>query len=300
MAEPTFRLLQNGDEKELQKFLLTRFESSMFLYSNMQQAGLEDHGLLYQGTYAAVFDGQAITGVVAHYWNNTLIVQGENHLAHLIQLAISTSGRPIGGIMGADEQVVVARDVLKLEQIDLLRDETQWLYSLRISDLTVPEILSSGQVSGRRAQTADLRLLANWRAAYLAEVLGFETTEARRQDAYNNMKKYVREGRTWILESDGIPVASSSFNAVVTLGENESFVQVGGVWTPPKHRRKGYGRAAVAATLLDAQTEGAIKAILFTADDNLPAQKAYAALGFHRIGNYRITILRKPLKEESN
>jgi len=108
MAEETFRLLRNGDEIELQKFLLSRFESSMFLYNNMQQAGLEDHDQPYQGTYAAAFDGQTITGVVAHYWNNNLIIQSENHLAQLIRLAVSASGRAIGGIMGSDEQVVVA------------------------------------------------------------------------------------------------------------------------------------------------------------------------------------------------
>ncbi len=109
-------------------------------------------------------------------------------------------------------------------------------------------------------------------------------------------QNYVDSGRTWILETDGEPVASSSFNAVVNLSDHKSVVQVGGVWTPPEYRSRGYGRAAVAASLLDAQAESARQAILFTADDNLPAQKAYLAIGFHRIGTYRLTILNKPLQ----
>jgi predicted GNAT family acetyltransferase len=296
MAELTFRLLRQEDENALQRLLNSRIESSMFLYNNMQQAGLVDNDQPYQGTYAAAFEGQEIAGVVAHYWNNNLVIQSDDNLGQLIRLAVSGSERPIGGILGIEEQVVIARDILKLGQEDLVRDESQWLYSLKMGDLNVPESLNTDQLIGRRAHSGDLQLLADWRSAYLAEVLGLELTAAMRQDAYRNMQKYIESGRTWMVESGGQPVASSSFNATVDLGKNESIVQVGGVWTPPRHRSKGYGRAAVAASLLDAQEEGANRAILFTADNNVPAQKAYLALGFRRIGSYRLTILRKHLK----
>lgn len=295
MSDLTFRLLKTGDEQALIRFLNQRLESSMFLYSNMQQAGLEDKSQRFQGTYAAVFDGETILGVVAHYWNNNLILQSDIHLDTLIDLSVSSSDRPIGGLMGISEQVVKARDFLKLKHGALIRDEVQWLYSLDLGQLQVPELLKLGSVSGRRAETKDIDLLAIWRAAYLAETLGLKTTTEMRQDARRNMQNYVKSGRTWILEVGGKLVAASSFNAVVNLDERGSLVQVGGVWTPPKHRRRGYGRAVVAASLLDAKAEKAIQAILFTAEDNFPAQKAYVALGFQRIGTYRLTILNKPV-----
>ncbi len=296
-SELTFRLLRKGDEQALKDFLYPRLDSSMFLYGNMQQAGLEDRDQQLQGTYAAVLDGQTIAGVVAHYWNNNLILQSENHLARLIELAVSGSGRPVGGLMGLDEQVIKARTILKWKPEDILRDEAQWLYSLRLSELQVPEILRSGSVLGRRARVDDVDLLGGWRSAYLAEALGLEETADMRREAYNSMQNYVNAGHTWIIETDGEPVASSSFNAVVNLSDHESVVQIGGVWTPPKYRSRGYGRAAVAASLLDAQAQVAKKAILFTADDNLPAQKAYLAIGFRRIGTYRLTILNKPTRD---
>ena len=72
-------------------------------------------------------------------------------------------------------------------------------------------------------------------------------------------------------------------------------VQVGGVWTPPELRRRGYGRCVVAASLLDARSEGVEKAILFTPERNIASQKAYTALNFQHIGDYRLVLLKSPL-----
>ncbi len=52
------------------------------------------------------------------------------------------------------------------------------------------------------------------------------------------------------------------------------------------------GRTVVAASLLDARDERAHTAVLFTGEENIPAQKAYEALGFSHIGDYRITLLK--------
>ena len=78
--------------------------------------------------------------------------------------------------------------------------------------------------------------------------------------------------------SDG-PVSYSAFNA--SLPE---IVQVGGVWTPPEQRGRGYARAVVAGSLLDARAERVVRAVLFT--ENPAARRAYEALGFQRVGEY--------------
>lgn len=75
-------------------------------------------------------------------------------------------------------------------------------------------------------------------------------------------------------------------------------VQVGGVWTPSELRRQGYARAVVATSLLDARADSAELAILFTGEENIPAQKAYLALGFEHVGDYQITLLREGLHIE--
>ena len=47
----------------------------------------------------------------------------------------------------------------------------------------------------------------------------------------------------------------------------------------------------VAGSLLDARAEGVAEAILFTEAENRPAQRAYEALGFERIGDYGMVML---------
>ena len=69
-------------------------------------------------------------------------------------------------------------------------------------------------------------------------------------------------------------------------------VQVGGVWTPPQLRNRGYARAVVAGALLAVRAAGVRRSVLFTAEANLPAQRAYAALGFTRIGDWALIFLR--------
>jgi predicted GNAT family acetyltransferase len=71
-------------------------------------------------------------------------------------------------------------------------------------------------------------------------------------------------------------------------------VQVGGVWTPPARRGRGYARAAVAGSLLDARARGVTRGVLFTAQENRPAQRAYEALGFQVVGDYGLLGFSEP------
>jgi predicted GNAT family acetyltransferase len=100
---------------------------------------------------------------------------------------------------------------------------------------------------------------------------------------------YQREGRHWVLETGGEVVAYSAFNARLP-----DCVQVGGVWTPPAWRGRGFARAVVAGSLLEARVGGARRSILFTENDNEPAQAAYRALGYERVGDYGLVLFAQP------
>ena len=154
----------------------------------------------------------------------------------------------------------------------------------------MPDSLNSGQVQGRRIELRDVDLVTQWRVSYSLEALKEKDTPQLRENCRAAIERSLKEQNTWILEEEGKPVACSSFNTSI-----KEAVQVGGVWTPPELRRRGYGRCVVAASLLDARTEGIEKAILFTPNSNIPAQKAYTALGFQYIGDYCILILQSPL-----
>jgi RimJ/RimL family protein N-acetyltransferase len=285
MAE--IRILRPGDEAALEAFLWPRVESSMFLLGNLRAAGLSDAGRPYEGTYAGAFVGGKLVAVVAQYWNGNLVFQAPAHLDALWRAAVQASGRPIRGLLGPEAQVAVAREVAGLNEAQVQLDESEALYRLALADLVVPEGLRSGRLRARLIEPRDLELVTAWQVEFTVETLGEEESPQLWERHRAGVQRSIGEKRTWILENDDGPVACSGFNAAT-----REAVQVGGVWTPPDLRRRGYARAAVAATLLDARAAGATMAILFTGLENVPAQRAYAALGFQPAGTYRVILLR--------
>ena len=285
------RILEPGDETALEAFLLSCVESSMFLIGNMRTSGLIDNGQAYAGTYAAAFEDERVVGVMAHYWNQNLVFQAPVHLDSLWRTVVEASQRPISGLIGPNEQVNAAKEALEIDASKIQLDEIEKLYGLRLEDLLVPEGLSSGKLSGRRMEPRDLELIAKWEVAYSIEALGEKDSPQLWEKCRTSAERSLKEERTWVLEDRGKPVACSSFNTAI-----KEAVQVGGVWTPPELRRRGYGRAVVAVSLLDARLEGVEKAVLFTGESNIAAQKAYTALGFGEIGDYRLMLLRSPVE----
>lgn len=283
---PTIKILAPDDQPKLEAFLLPRLDSSIFLLNNSRASGLLDTGERYAGTYAAALANDAVIGVVAHFWNGNLLCQAPLELLDALwRAAVGASGRAVRGVVGPAQQVAAIRAGLNMPAERVQMDESEGLFSLALNALIAPEILRTGAVQGRRMAPRDLDLLAAWRTEYNIEALGATDSPDLREECRVTMERSLREGTTWVLEADGRTVASTSFNARIAEA-----VQVGGVWTPPERRRRGYARAAVAASLRDARAEGVEKAILFTGQDHIAAQTAYRALGFQLIGDYRLLL----------
>lgn len=294
MAPLTIKMLQPGDEAALEAFCLPRLETSMFLIGNMRASGLAYNGEPYTGHYVATFTDDDIVGIVAHYWNGILILQAPDHMETLCHAALQASGRPLKGLIGPHEQVRAARAAFPFDGLDCQMDSKEKLYSLDLNDIIVPEALETGQVVGRTAEGHDIDTLTRWRVEYEIAVLGeveSATLWKRERDA---AERVVEAGVTWILEAEGVPVATSAFNSSI-----DEAVQIGGVWTPPEFRSRGYARCVVAQSLLDAYADGVEQAILFADEENVPAQKAYTSIGFQHIGDYHILILREALENQA-
>jgi len=82
------------------------------------------------------------------------------------------------------------------------------------------------------------------------------------------------------------PVSYSAFNAMLP-----EIVQIGGVWTPPALRGRGYGRSVVAGSLLAARKQNVRRAVLFADPLNPAAKRAYLSLGFRIVGDCGLVLL---------
>jgi ribosomal protein S18 acetylase RimI-like enzyme len=285
---PIIKTLQPGDETLLDAFLSQHANTSMFLRSNWRAAGLVDNGARFEGTYVAAFINDEIVAVAAHYWNGMVIPQAPIYLEELVQAAIAQSGRPITGISGPAVQVEATKKVLGLSNQPTQLDESEIIFSLVLENLQVPPALSSGEVQYRLPYAEELELLSQWCADYSVETFG----ETETPDLHSNCRGVIEARHAtashWVLVAGDMPVSYSAFNARLP-----DIVQIGGVWTPPKKRGKGYAKGVLAGSLLDARSQGVKRAVLFTGKTNYAAQAAYRGIGFQPTGEeYGLMILK--------
>ena len=276
------RLLTAGDESALETFLLRHRDTSMFLRSNIRQAGLEYTGQPASAQYLASFDGDAVTGVAAHCWNGIVLMQAPRHADALARGCVEMSGRPISGLVGPPDQVRDARSALGLaDAARAAKPET--LFALDLSHLVVPPVLN-GEVSCRPPRPDERAALHDWGFAYDMETLGAANTpEARRRSA-EFMDMRIDGNNAWVaVDHEGRLLSFSSFNATLP-----DIVQLGGIYTPPALRGRGYAKLSVAHSLLVARDRGATRAVLFTS--NPSAERTYEAVGFRRIGEYALVL----------
>lgn len=284
---PDLRLLCPGDEAALDAFLASYADTSMFLRANARSAGLADHGEPMQGTYVAAMQAGQIAGVAAHCWNGMVLVQApDGHAAAVAREAVRRSGRAVTGFSGPWDQVVAARRALDLGTAPVAKDSRDELYVLDLARLTVPAGLASGELRCRHPDPGELDLLVDWRVQFALEALGAtDGPELRRASRADVLLQHQRGG-DWVLLAGSRPVSYSVFNAMLP-----EIVQIGGVWTPPEQRGRGYARSVVGGSLLAARKQGVGRAVLFADPQNAAARAAYLALGFGIVGDYGLVLL---------
>jgi RimJ/RimL family protein N-acetyltransferase len=223
-------------------------------------------------------------GVAAHFWNGLIIFQAPTAAAPLARIAAAQSGRAVGGLIGPWTQVEEAQQSLGLGKHPMRLCSREDLFSMQLADLVHPSVLG-GSVVSRRADRQDLDALLPWRVAYAVEVTGAAESPDLWATEARVLERQILSGDSFLLEADGQAVSSCGFNARIP-----EMVQIGGVWTPPELRGRGYARAVVAGALQTAASEGVTRAVLFTGESNTPAQRAYQGLGFRRVGDYGIVL----------
>jgi len=281
---------QNEQLPAIESFLATHAESSMFIRSNFKSAGLAFEGRDFQGEYLVTLDGSGqVNGVFVHYWNGTLMMQAPDLelLGALIERFKEQVTRPVSAIIGPAAQVSHTIEALSLNGKGYSTNAIEGLYALKLSALSKERLANNYQVVP--AHAADRELLTRWLKSYEIEALG--RTDSPELDVHveDRVSRMIENSSAWVMLAAGIPVSLSGFNARLP-----EMVQVGPVWTPPEQRGQGHARHLVSETLRMAAAEGVKKSILFT--DNPAAIRAYQAIGFTRIGEYQLAMLREAVE----
>lgn len=274
----TFRRATPSDVPAIKQYLGTHARFAMFPLSNLETCGLDGDDPLSPRMWinktGPLSDVLSMTkaGMILPYLPNGAYEDA----------AVAVSGRTVLGTIGP---AAMARGMQKdLGLLDaateLDADETH--FALDLNTLSIPD--GDTQLVPLRADHE--RFVLPWMMHYHVSTLHMPPQNAETAVPIR-FARDLEDGRRVILERDGAPVSTTAFNAVLP-----KIVQIGGVYTPPAHRGRGFARRAVALHLELARQSGVQEATLFANDP--AALSAYQAIGFKKIGEWVLCILKAP------
>lgn len=128
------------------------------------------------------------------------------------------------------------------------------------------------------ATEADAELLGAWRHAFLTEAV----PEAPNEDTTQAMRNSLRLGNGHALwEVDGNPVAWAAGSL-----PHADMTRIGPVYTPPEHRKHGYGAAVSAMVSQWALDQGATDVLLFADLTNPISNSIYQRIGYQPLDDW--------------
>ena len=139
--------------------------------------------------------------------------------------------------------------------------------------------------SYRRPTETDRDLLIRWLAAFAEEALGpLEQVDAA-QWVESYFTSATRSGYLW--EDGDVPVCFVSYGNPTAHG-----IRIGPVYTPPKHRGRGYARACVAVTSQYLLDTGRTFCFLFTDLANPTSNHIYQMVGYNPVNDVEIYLFK--------
>jgi len=275
------REAMKGDEALIEAYLAKHFATAMFLRGNLRDFGIGNTEATYGMRYFIREAGE-VTGIGGVGNGGAVMLQATADLAEMVvhMRAALPADFAMSVTTGAPEMVAAILAGFNLSDAPKQMDETKPLFLLRRNDL-IPQNMAG--FSLRPATMDDLPLLADWNHAYALEVLDGVDNAETRAETFAAAKQTIAHGRQRLLLKNGAVIAQTNINAAMP-----DAVQVGGVFTPPPGRGRGFARRAVAAHLDEAFAGGAENAILFSATET--ASRTYRAIGFKHIGASRIVL----------
>ena len=146
----------------------------------------------------------------------------------------------------------------------------------RIHRLTELDPVEDVPGRSRTATEADRELLVEWVSAFIAEAL---PEGAPGGDAERMVDTRLRTGAGGLaIWEDGGPVSLAGWG-----GRTPNGVRIGPVYTPPEHRRHGYGSAVAAAVTSTQLAAGRTFCFLYTDVTNPTSNKIYSEIGYEPV-----------------
>jgi predicted GNAT family acetyltransferase len=131
----------------------------------------------------------------------------------------------------------------------------------------------------RVAVEADLPLLEKWVLAFYIDCFGKVTLP--KDKIRDNIARNVEAGAWHFWQVEGEPVSMA-----VSSRPTRHSISIGGVYTPPEQRRRGYASACVAALSQKLLDQGYLFCSLFTDVSNPTSNSIYMQVGYKPVASF--------------
>ena len=273
------RAAVQADLPAIAAFLTTHITTAMFPLSNLRRHGWNSDAPRGVRVWLAK-DADTVTDVLCI--TNEGMVMPNCPSGNWADIAEICANRPLIGLAGDGSQCDAIVSALSLGNAPAGLNGREPLMQLELADLVIPE--GDGQLAA--LSNNNLTQMAQWRAAFVVEAMGIDPDNAA-EIGTRDVTMFIANDSHRVLMVNDTPVAMTGFNAALP-----HTVQIGGVYTPPEFRGKGYARRAVALHLQEAHGNDVTRAILAAA--NPAAQRAYDAIGFQSTGHFTLHLFRTP------
>ena len=264
------RRLGEGDRDELTLFLDADPGFSVFPRGNLEHYSLTSTFVRYWGMFR---HGQLIAVLMMVGHRAALYAPRGVRVRRLAELAVRENVEFTMGRTDLVDEVVARRQYVE-------RREEHFLAAMKEMGTEPPTVPVPLGAVIRRGKVADVPALTR---LYVGSD-GFE--ELDEEQVRRTMLNRVRAMRTYVAE-----VGTSLVAACSTSAETPHAAMIGGVWTRPDARNRGYSTAVVAALVRELMDHGRCP-YLFYLTDNAPAARVYAKVGFQPVGRWSVAYLR--------
>ncbi|MCE2982936.1 MAG: GNAT family N-acetyltransferase [Parachlamydia sp.] len=271
----------SSSQDEMFDFLKQHENYILFLLGNFENYGPTLTDAPYSGNFKLIRSQGQVVGVFCLTRKGNLLIETivRDAIFDLVLDACHQEPMPLKGVVGnwnfcepfwkyLKDKKIIQKEVFASKEI---------LYSIVLNKHNFLP-----QENVRLLTEADYIQWKPLRLDYLIEEgLPNDLTDTQ---LFNQFLEKTERKIIWGLFLENVLVSIADLNAkALDLG------QVGGVYTMPSFRQRGYSKSVMQQLLLDAKEIHKIrKIIIFTGEQNFPAQKLYKSLGVSHIGYFAL------------
>lgn len=258
------RLLTESDRAMTKAFLTVAPHSTLYMLGNLEKLGFADPICTFWGDVEPAHQGGCLRGVLNRYMTGWTVYG--TGAADWAGLASIVDEHPAGASRLQDNPGGIASFLPYLQRYQPIKIEIEEIMVLKPADFR-PVAAPIGVVV-RRGTDADLDRLI----AFYANAEHMTRSPAA-------VERPLRDTRLWLAETAGKLVATALTNA-----ETETLAMIGGVYTPPVARGRGFSQAVCSALCADLMADQKQPVLYW----GTPAAGAvYRKLGFCATGQWR-------------